>query len=634
MTGAPRFWSRAGLQRKLVMVVIGVLALASLLFLGVLTSHYRSQMIGAHARAATQVTELLQGALENAMLKRDIPGLRDILSGLGAQHGIERAMIIAPNREVRFSSDPALIGQMLDGPDLDEALATQANTTRYLTDRGGAHVLRAINPVQNRAECATCHPPAATQPVNGLLVVDFGASTIRREAIRSTLTLAAIGALVTALGSAALWLALRRVVVAPLGRLSAASRAIAAGRHDTRVTPEGNDEIADLARSFNAMSEGLTQSLAAVERSKAGLQSLIDAIPDGIRVIGADYTIRAANRAYAEQVGQPRTAVVGQPCYRSSHGRDTPCPATLVTCPVAELQAGLRNGLTFRDAHAAPGGGQMAVEVSSAPITLEGEDCAVESIRDLHRQMRLSQTERLSEIGLLAAGVAHEIHNPLSSVELAMAALSREVEAGRPERARDYFEMMREEIAKCLDITDNLLRLAAPPGEGRALIDLGHVVEGVTGLLKFEAERRGLTMRLEVPADLRLLIPDADLRMLLTNLVMNSFHAMTPGGAVTVAARRLRRAGQIELQVIDEGVGINPADLERIFLPFWSRRADASSGRGLGLAIVQSILDRNGGSVKVDSKQGAGTTFTLHFPDPDAAQTDAGTGEVSQGGDT
>ncbi len=628
--GALSIWSRAGLQRKLVMVVIGVLALASVLFLAVLASHYRSQMIGAHARAATQVTELLQGALENAMLKRDIPGLRDILNGLGAQHGIERAMIIAPDREVRFATDPALIGQVLDGPDVTHALTTRASTTRYLTDASGDQVLRAINPVQNRAECAGCHAAADVQPINGLLVVDFGASAIRHEAIRSTLTLAAIGALVTAMGSAALWLALRRVVVAPLGRLSAASRAIAEGAHDTRVTPEGSDEIADLARAFNAMSEGLTQSLAAVERSKAGLQSLIDAVPDGIRVIDTDYTIRAANRAYAEQVDRPLAEIVGQPCYRSSHGRETPCPATLVTCPVAELQAGLRNKLTFRDAHRAPDGGQIAVEVSSAPITLEGQPCTVESIRDLHRQMRLSQTERLSEIGLLAAGVAHEIHNPLSSVDLAMRALSREVDAGRPERARDYFEMMREEIAKCLDITDNLLRLAAPPGEGQALIDLGHVVQGVTGLLTFDAERQGLTMRVEVPADLRLLIPDADLRMLLTNLVMNSFHAMKPGGVVTVAARRLA-AGQVELRVSDTGVGINPADLERIFLPFWSRRADASSGRGLGLAIVQSILDRNGGSVKVDSKQGEGTTFVLRFPDPDAADKDAAPGGVAGG---
>lgn len=612
-------WSRAGLQRKLVMVLIGVLALASVLFLAVLASHYRSQMIGAHARAATQITDLLQGALENAMLKRDIPGLQDILTGLGTQQGVARAMIIAPSREVRFASDPALIGQVLDGDEVRQAVASHEDTTRYLTGPDGGTVLRSVNPVHNRAECSACHPPMTQQPVNGLLVVDFDAAAVRAEAIKSTLTLAGIGALVTALGSSALWLALRRVVIAPLARLSEASEAIAAGHHDTRVIPDGRDEIADLGRAFNSMSEGLTQSLAAVERSKQGLQSLIDGIPDGVRVIGDDYLIRNANSAYAAQVGQPLSAIVGQPCYRSSHGRDTPCLATLVTCPVAELRAGQRGPLTFRDTHRA-GEAQIAVEVSSAPIAVEGGEGVVEAIRDLDRQMRLSQAERLAEIGLLAAGVAHEIHNPLSSVELAMQALSREVDAGRPERARDYFGLMRDEIGKCLEITDNLLRLSAPPGEGQALIDLATVVEGVTGLLRFDAERRGVTTHLQVPTDLRLLIPDADLRMLLTNLVMNSFHAMQPGGRVTIAARRLPATGRIEVRVADTGVGIAPADVERIFLPFWSRRADSSSGRGLGLAIVRSILDRNRGDVKVDSRQGEGTTFTLTFPDPDAVR--------------
>ncbi|MFB2531561.1 ATP-binding protein [Paracoccus sp. p4-l81] len=617
MTLWSRAWSGAGLQRKLVFVVIGVLALASVLFLGVLASHYRSQMIDAHARAATQINDLLQGALENAMLKRDIPGLQDILTGLGTQQGVARAMIIAPSREVRFASDPGLIGQVLGGEAVLAAVASQDTATRYL-DEGGATVLRSVNPVHNRAECAACHPPVSAQPVNGLLVVDFEAATIRAEAIRSTLTLAGIGALVTAMGSAALWLALRRVVIAPLARLSAASQALAGGALDTRVALPGQDEIAALGQSFNRMAQGLAGSMAAVERSKAGLQSLIDGIPDGVRVIGADYIIRTANDAYARQVGQPLSAIVGQPCHLSSHGRATPCPATLVTCPVAELRAGQRAALTFRDTHVAGPDAQTAVEVSSAPIPGDDGDAVVESIRDLDRQMRLSQAERLSEIGLLAAGVAHEIHNPLSSVELAMQALSREVAAGRPERAADYFDLMRDEIGKCLQITDNLLRLSAPPGEGQALIDLLPVVQGATGILRFQAERLGVSVVTDVPADLRLLMPDADLRMLLTNLVMNSFHAMQPGGVTTIAARRLPQAGRIQLTVADTGVGIAPADLERIFMPFWSRRADNSTGRGLGLAIVRSILDRSGGQVKVDSQQGEGTTFTLTFPDPDA----------------
>lgn len=177
--------------------------------------------------------------------------------------------------------------------------------------------------------------------------------------------------------------------------------------------------------------------------------------------------------------------------------------------------------------------------------------------------------------------------------------------------------MIREEIGKCLEITDNLLKLSAPSGDGQALVELGHVIDGVTALLSYEAERRSQAIHTEVEPGLRLLISDSDLRMLLTNLVMNSFHAMSAGGVVTIRATRQLQSKRIALQVEDTGGGIAPEDIDRIFLPFWTRRGDGSSGRGLGLAIVRTILDRHGADVRVDSRKGKGTIFTLLFPDPD-----------------
>jgi len=221
----------------------------------------------------------------------------------------------------------------------------------------------------------------------------------------------------------------------------------------------------------------------------------------------------------------------------------------------------------------------------------------------------------------LAAGVAHEIFNPLSSVELALAALAREFDQGRPERARAYFDTIRSEVGKCIEITDNLLMLSAPPGEGRQLIELDRVVSGVSQLLNYQAEQGGITIVTELEPGLRLIATDADLRMLLTNLIMNAFHAMPKGGTVTL--RGWREAGKVRLSVTDLGIGIAAADLERIFMPFWSRRADASMGRGLGLSIVRGILERHGATIEVESSLGRGSVFTVSFPDPDAPETDA-----------
>lgn len=610
-----RLWAAASVQRKLILALGGLLIVVSALFLVMLSALYRGQMISIHARAAGQINELLQGALENAMLKRDIPGLLQILDGLGRQDDIERVMIVNPEFEVRFSSDPAQVGTVLASADLQLALASQSPQARYLEQGAGA--LRSVNPVLNRAECLQCHGPAAEHPVNGLLVVDYRADTVRREALSGAIWLGGLGLLVVALASAAMWVALRRVVIAPLEGLTAANRALAEGRLNTRLAVQGGDEIAGLGHAFNRMSEQIETHLATISRSETELQALLDAIPDGVRVIGPDFRIRRANRAYCAQTGLPPEAVTGAFCYASSHGRDTPCPHTMVTCPVVELIEKGAPAVTFRDRHQGPRGAHH-VEVSSARIALAGTGapCVVEAIRDLDTQARISQEERLSEIGLLAAGVAHEIFNPLSSVELALAALSRDLDQGRPDRARAYFDTIRSEIGKCIEITDNLLMLSAPPGEGRQLIELGRVIAGVLQLLNYQAAQGGITLETDLAPDLRVIATDADLRMLLTNLVMNAFHAMPKGG--TVRLQGWRAAGQIGLSVRDTGIGIPAADLERIFMPFWSRRADASAGRGLGLSIVRGILDRHGATITVESRLGHGSVFTILFTDPDA----------------
>ena len=104
--------------------------------------------------------------------------------------------------------------------------------------------------------------------------------------------------------------------------------------------------------------------------------------------------------------------------------------------------------------------------------------------------------------------------------------------------------------------------------------------------------------------------------MLVTNLMLNAFHAMPGGGNVVVEGRR--EGGEVVLRVRDQGIGIAAADLGRVFLPFWTRRADGSPGRGLGLSIVQAIVSRCNGRISVESALGQGSTFTIRLPDPDA----------------
>ncbi|MFV0360584.1 sensor histidine kinase [Tropicimonas sp.] len=586
---ADRVWLR------LIVLLGATLFVVSSVLLALVVGLYYQRLSAAQERSAQLVGGLLQAALENAMLKRDIPGLTGIVHDLGDDPMIHQVMILDPAYEVRFASDPAQIGKVLapgGGDDLP----------------GG--VTRAIRPVPNQPRCSVCHGPADEHPVNGILVVDHVTGDLRNEALISAGGLVVLGGVATLAASVALALGLRRIVVDPVADLANAAEAMANGDLSVRVAPRGRDEIATLGQSFNRMAENTERSQAALMRAERMSQALIDAIPDGIRVIGPDFRIRRANTAYELQTRKPLSEIVGEFCYKSSHGRDTPCPYTMVTCPVVEMAKGARR-LTFRDMHRLSATRQMAVEVSAAAM----DDSVVEAIRDLDEQTRISQSQRLAEIGLLATGVAHEIHNPLSSIELALTALNRDMENGRSDRARRYFGLMRDEIGKCLEITDHLLQLGSPTDGKSQLVGLSDAISGVVRLLSYQADMADVEVVTDIPRDLRVLIAESDLRMAVTNLVMNAFHAMPEGGRLRL--RGYRQPGRVMLEIEDTGVGIAPEHQQDIFMPFWSRRADDSTGRGLGLAITSAIAKRSGVTIAVRSTPGQGACFVLSFPDPD-----------------
>ena len=612
-------WIDKKLQRKLVLILAALLFATSTAFLAMVIASYKTRMVSEHARASMQVNRLLQASLENAMLKRDIPGLRKIVGRLGHQKGIASVTIINPDFEVRFSSDTKKLGKILHTPTIAKALKTRSHQTSFITSDTGRQLLRSVNPVHNKPPCKTCHGPADIHPVNGLLIVDYDSTSIRDSALKSALLLGLIGAIVVLATGVGIWIALNQLVVARLQLLNEANHAVACGDFAWRVNISGSDEIAELASSFDTMAERLDKTIGQLHASETFLQSVIDSIPDGIRVIDDDFTIIKANRAYCEQTGRAMGDVIGQKCYKSSHGRNEPCPVTLVDCPVAELKKTPDKTIKARHQHFNDEGSELFVEVSAARVqlTINGKTSSyvVESIRDLAEQAKISQEQRLSEIGQLATGVAHEIHNPLSSILFALKAMQGDIESSNTV-SPDYLEIAEGEISKCLEVTDRLLMLSLPPDEGQELIDVASPVRKAISLLSFEAEHAHVAIHLRLDDKARIIASDGDIGMIVINLAQNALHAMPKGGDLTIGVQR--QGNRVVLTFSDTGEGIARRNLEKIFLPFWTRRADASSGSGLGLSICKAIIDRLGGEIRVDSTVGKGTTFTISLPDADS----------------
>lgn len=609
---------RGGLNRKFALGTAAGLVASSLVFLIVFIWLYRIELERERTIAAGQVMRLLQTSLENAMLKRDLDGLRAIVDRLGRSEDVVGVRIVAPSGEVRFASDPAWLGDFLPLPQVDPDTPA---TELMATDRGEP-ILRTVNPVANKAPCQECHGPLERHPVNGILFVDFDAAPIHEQAWRTTLLLTGSGALIVLLNLAGGWWFMGRYVTGPIHQLTAVSDRLAEGDLAARADLTGKDELAELGRGFNRMAAALQAKLVELEDKERFLEQLLDAFPDGVRVVDADYNLVLSNIAFRRQVGLAEGQALPKLCYAATHGRDAPCPEHLVTCPLAEMAKG-SGPLRFVHRRSRLDGGTLDAEIYAAPMRVvsggETKDYVVESIRDLAQDIHFSHEQKLSELGRLAAGVAHEIHNPLASVRMALHAGLQALSADPPrhELAREYLALVDQEVDKCNQVTERLLKLSVPATIHPELVCLERVADDNLRLLQWEAETTGVEIHRDFPpGSFRVLASDSELRMATLNLCQNALHAMPKGGTLSVSLGR--EAGKVLLHFEDTGIGIPPSNLQRIFEPFFSRRADGVRGTGLGLAITKDIVNRHGGTIAISSVLGQGTRVSLGFPDADA----------------
>jgi signal transduction histidine kinase/HAMP domain-containing protein len=607
-------WLSQSLNRKFAAGTAAGLLVSSLFFLVLFVNLYRGQLEHERTGAAGQWSRLVQTAFAEMVAQHDAAGLTTMVTAFADEPGVLTVKLADATREVRFASDVEDLGTRL--------AATEAESlgTRLVTDADGREVLRSVSPIGERP-CPGCADSETTSPINGLLFVDFDAGPISDKARATTLLLMGSGALIVLINIAGGWWFIRRYVIRPVEHLSDVSLRLTQGDLDARLALPGGDEFSALAGRFNTMAQGLQDKIRQLEDKEVFLQALVDAIPDGIRVIDEDYQVALSNATYRDQHGYRTSEEVPRQCYAATHDRTTPCPETLTLCTLKEVT---RTGEPVRvvHRHTRADSGPLEVEIYAAPLhtRLGGRPrrMIVESIRDLEQQVRFSHEQRLSELGRLAAGVAHEIHNPLAAVRMALHASEQIAAAAEPDPAMlaEYLELVDHEVVKCIEVTERLLKLSIPPSSQQELVVLERVVEDTLKLLGWEAQNKAIQVRFSVDGPpLRVLATDSDLRMMTLNLAQNACHAMPRGGSLVV--RCWRDGDRVAVLFEDSGVGIEPADLPRIFDPFFSRRADGVNGTGLGLSITKNIVEGHGGTIRVESAPGAGTRFVVSLPDAD-----------------
>lgn len=225
----------------------------------------------------------------------------------------------------------------------------------------------------------------------------------------------------------------------------------------------------------------------------------------------------------------------------------------------------------------------------------------------------LNHVERLSLVGQMAAGITHEIRNPMAVVRGFLQLMQEK----SPPMLDNYYRIVMEELDRANSIINDFLSLAQNRSVRMELCSLHDIIRELTPLLWADANLRGQSIEVRLDEELPALrLNPKEIKQLILNLGRNGMEAMGEKGELTIAA--CKRADGVELSVKDQGPGIPAAQRERLFEPFYTTK---SQGTGLGLALCLSIVERHSGKISVQSEEGKGTTFTVFFPCPENVES-------------
>jgi signal transduction histidine kinase len=255
--------------------------------------------------------------------------------------------------------------------------------------------------------------------------------------------------------------------------------------------------------------------------------------------------------------------------------------------------------------------------------------------RDLEQKVavkskELVQSERLASVGYLAAGVAHEINNPLGIIagygERAMQQLSIGLDDTSLPRAQKALAVICEEAFRCKQITDRLLSLARPASQATQIVSIATIAQEIVSTLSGlgTVGNRKLQLRVHPQTDSSVHANEGELKQVFLNLIINALEAVDPASG-EVKIHISRNGDDVQLEVTDNGIGMSPETLDRIFQPFYTEKRGQRPGTGLGLSIAHTLVNNNGGRITAQSAgQNLGSRFTVHLPAATREATHAG----------
>ena len=355
-----------------------------------------------------------------------------------------------------------------------------------------------------------------------------------------------------------------------------------------------------------------------IDRERRVTERIIDSLPVGLYVIDRDYRISVWNRKRETGMqGVSREEAIGRTIFEILHRQ----PAAVLRREFDEVFATGR--LQIFQMESTASGDLKTFRISKIPMRLDdgpvthvitvGED--VTEWREA--QERFSQAEKLAAIGTLAAGVMHEINNPLATIAACAEGLEYSL-AEVPPALREGLQLIQSEVQRCKGIVDSLLDFSRPKAGDKALVDVNAAIERTLFILKHHSRFKKLQVQVKLDRSLGAVVRanEEQLVQVFMSLLINAMDAMREQGTITLRTKWGADAASVVAEVVDQGEGIRRADLPKIFEPFFTTKAPGR-GTGLGLSICYAIVAEHGGRIEVDSTPGEGSVFRIVLPRSD-----------------